>query len=183
MSTDYAYVEQWNAKVSLPILDKEWITEDTAREQYQSRRFDVVPGFVLEGQEQEPRVPAPWVLTVWSEGVSAFTSVFYTPGGSVFRTIEWKDEGERIFKWIVVDYTYADDDAPHRLSDSTMIVNGKFNTDGTGTLTINDKSKPTVDRLSMDHVDVSGNWLDRPVFGEWEPLLDPGLGTMPGAPA
>jgi hypothetical protein len=183
MSNDYAYVEQWNDMTNSPIADKEWISEDVARNRYGSRRFDVVPRFVQDGQDQDPRIPAPWVLTAWGEGVTAFKSVFYTPGGSVGRVTQWKDEGDRIFRWIIVDYAYADDDTPHRLSDSIMIVRGKFNPDGTGTLTIDDKSKPTVDRLSMDQVDVSGNWLDRPSFGEWEPLIDPGAGSMPGAPA
>jgi hypothetical protein len=183
MTAEFAYVEQWNDMTNSPIGGATWISEDVARDRYRAKRFDVVPGSAREGQRHDPPIAVPWVVTAWSEGVSAFTSVFYTPGGSVRRTIEWKDEGDRIFKWIVVDYTYADDTQRHSEWECAMIVKGKFNPDGTGTLTINDKSKPTVDRLSMDQVDVSGNWLDRPAFGEWGPLMDPGAGSMPGAPA
>lgn len=183
MNTEFSYVEQWNDMTNSPIGGKEWISEDAARRLYRSKRFDVVPAYVQDGQARDPRPPAPWVLTVWAGGVTAFKSVFYTPGGSMSRVVQWKDEGDRIFMWIVIDYTYADDTAPHHLSDSTMIVHGKFAPDGTGALEINDKSKPMVDRLSMDQVDVSGNWLDRPAFGQWGPLIDPGSGTMPGAAA
>ena len=117
MSTDYASVEQWNDMTNSPIADKEWGGEDVARDRYRSRRLDVVPGFVLTGKTQQSRLSSPWVLTAWSEGVSASTS------------------------------------------------------------------KPTVDRLSMDQVDVSGNWLDLPAIGEWGPLIHPGAGSMPGTPA
>lgn len=54
--------------------------------------------------------------------------------------------------------------------------------DGTGFLTINDKSRPTVERLSIDQIDVSGNWLDYPAFGDWHVLLDPDFGARPASP-
>lgn len=185
MSSAFAYLGQWNEKTGRPALDQEWLDDAVARAAYEerSRGFDVVPADVRIAVETANTSRTPWVLHSWPGGVAAFRSTFFTPAGSIFRIIDWKDEGDRIFKWSVVEYSYPDDDKGYRQDQNIMLVRGNFNTDGTGTLTINDKSKPTVDRLSMDQVDVSGNWLDRPAFGEWGPLIDPDFGTMPGAPA
>jgi hypothetical protein len=117
------------------------------------------------------------VLTAYASGPVGFHVVFLNPAGSIWRIINYKNEDGRLFKWDVADYRYPDDAKRYGRDECTMLLTGKFNPDGTGSLTVNDKSKPTIDRLSMDQVDVSGHWLDRPEFGNWAQLVDPELGT------
>ena len=180
---DYAYLGRWNYKLNKPALGEEWISEDAARQMYEAQqgKFDVVPLAIADGQGGEPRPVPPWVLTAYAKGPLAFRVTFVNPVGSIWRMIDYKDVDGRLFKWVVVDYSYPDTTSRYRLDQNTMVVDGSFNPDGTGSLTINDKSKPTVDRLSMDQVDISKHWMDRPPFGAWEQLTDPEFGTTPSA--
>lgn len=185
MHAKYAYVGQWNARLRRPMPGESWLDEADARDAYESRsrRFDVVSADARAEGADGRGGPAPFVLTVWAGGVSAATTQFYTEHGTLWRSIEYKEVDGRLFTWIVDDYSYPGDDKRYAASQSILHLTGTFDPDGTGTLTVNDKSKPTVDRLSMDQVDVSGNWFERPAFGDWGPLVDPGAGTIPGPAA
>jgi hypothetical protein len=169
----YAYLGQWNSMTGRPILDREWISEDEARAAYddQTHGFDIVPRAVRDEAEAHGSSPTPWALSSSALGPLAFRVTFYLPTGSIFRIVDWKDEGERMFLWSVVDYLYPDQDTQYRRAQCLWIVRGLFNTDGTGTLSIKDKVASTLDRLSMDEVDLSGNWRDRPSFGDWAALV------------
>lgn len=59
-----------------------------------------------------------------------------------------------------------------------LLTIGRFEPDGTGTLQIEGKSGPTTQRLSIDQMDVSGQWLDIPAFGDWSRLSDLGSASL-----
>lgn len=181
----YAYLGRWNYSLHKPVLDREWITEDEARAGLEAGiiRCDIVPGYVQGHEHERPRPRTPWVITAFGSGAMGFSVDFLTSGGSIARILEYKNVDGRLFLGSVTDYTYPDEDRYYRQSECTKFIYGITKPDGSGFLTINDKSQPTVVRLSIDQVDVSGNWLDRPAFGDWHVLLDPDLGTRLTAPS
>ncbi|MFK3834610.1 hypothetical protein [Microbacterium sp. NPDC087868] len=82
----------------------------------------------------------------------------------------------------VIEYIYPDDTRWYAQYDCAKLFHGIMKPDGTGFRTINDKSRPTVDLLSIDQIDVLSNWLGRPAFGDWHVLLDPDFGVLPTSP-
>ena len=176
--SDYAYLGRWNQIMWQPILDEGWISEHEARAFYeqQSQAFSIVPA---ESRDAEGKVPAAWALTAWSEGVAQFEVEFFSPSGSTVRVIDYQDFGDRTFKWIVHDYTYADDKRCYSRSDCVLVERAEFNPDGTGSVLVNDSSEPTTTRFEADNIDVSGHWMDRPVFGDWTNLINPNYDNNP----
>jgi hypothetical protein len=181
MGQSYAYLGRWNYKLNKPILGEEWISEEEARRAYEerTRMFDIVAAEIAQRQTEQPRPTPAWVLTSFADGPTAFNATFVNRVGSIWRIIEYDNQDGRLFKATVLEYTYPDETHRYRQDECTMLLTGGFNPDGTGSLTVNDKSKPTIDRLSMDQVDVSRHWMDRPEFGNWEHLTDPEFGTPP----
>lgn len=178
----YAYLGAWNSRTKKPIAEEGWITPAEAQTKYDelTGHFEVVPYSVFEGQSADPRPATPWTVRFHSEGVWRFSSTFFDDHGSIYREISYKLVEERLFKASVVEYghVYGPGDGRHDRAQSTSLTRGRFAPDGTGTLEINDKSQPTVERLSIDQIDVSGHWLDVPAFGEWAALADPDFGVQ-----
>ncbi|MFJ4254000.1 hypothetical protein [Microbacterium sp. NPDC090003] len=183
-SPDYAYLGRWNYSLQEPVPDESWIPEAEAKADYDSCTvaFDIVDGDVNRFREETRLIP-PWVITSFGGVLSGFRVNHLTAQGSVRLDIHFEHVQGRLFLGTLLDYTYPDDDRYYRRSDSTQILYGIMNPDGTGFLTIDDKSRPTVERLSMDQVDVSNNWLDRPGFGDWHVLLGPDAGTRLTSPS
>lgn len=182
MSEAYAYLGQWNYSTNAPVPDYGWLSVDEARQRWDegSKRFDVVRSSVHEAQTAGQAVVPPWVLTCW-EGGQAFTVSFLNAVGSVWRVIEYRREDGRLFKGAVYEYTFPDETRRYRAKEARLKTHGIFRPDGTGVLTVDDKSQPTVDRLSMDQVDVSANWMPVPDFGDWEQIVDPDYAAAPSA--
>lgn len=182
MTEGYAYLGQWNSSTASPVPDNGWISAEEARQRFDegTRRFDVVPASTHDAQGSGgPAVP-PWVLTCW-EGGRACTVSFLTAGGSAWRVVEYEEEDGRLFRAVVHEYTFPDQEGRYRPKEAQLKTRGTFRPDGTGTVTVDDKSSPTVGRLSLDQVDVSGNWMPVPAFGAWELLTDPDDAAAPSA--
>ncbi len=182
-SPTYAYLGRWNYSLQKPVPDESWITEDQARADYASCTvcLDIVSGdtyTVHEGTRPSP----PWVITTFGGVLSGFRVHHLTTQGSVRLDIQYKHFEGRLFLSSVTEYTYPNDDRYYRRYECTNIVDGIMKPDGTGFRTINDKSRPTVDLLSIDQIDVLSNWLGRPAFGDWHVLLDPDFGARPTSP-
>ena len=135
-----------------------------------------MPYAVFEGQSDEPRPGTPWTLRFYSQGDTRFRSTFFDEHGSVRRVIWYEVLDERLFRSEVTEYTYDYGRDPGRRDEDecVLLTHGLFKPDGTGTLQINDKSAATTQRLSVDQMNVSGQWLDVPAFGDWSRLSDPG---------
>jgi len=183
-SPTYAYLGRWNYSLHKPVPDESWITEDEARSGLEAGviRCDIVPAEVYTRRDETPRPSSPWVITAFGGGATGFSVNFLTQHGSIRRIVDYDNVDGRLFMGSVIDYTYPDDARWYAQYDCTQLFYGILKPDGTGFLTINDKSRPTVERLSIDQIDVSGNWLDYPAFGDWHVLLDPDFGARPTPP-
>lgn len=183
-SPTYAYLGEWNNELRTPTPLGPWITEEEARAGLEAGaiRCDIVPGYVQEREHERPRPHTPWVITAFGGGVTGFTVSHLSRHGSIQRIVEYDNIDGRLFVGGLIDYTYPDDTRWYAQYDCIKLLHGIMKPDGTGFLTINDKTQPTVERLSIDQIDVSENWLDRPAFGDWHVLLDPNFGTHPAAP-
>ncbi|WP_448058443.1 hypothetical protein [Cellulomonas hominis] len=102
---------------------------------------------------------------------------FFTPAGSVWRLIDYDNVDGRLFQQANVTYTYPDGTRRYRMGESTILVSARFKPDGSGSIEINDKSQPTVQRTRFKDADFSTFWMDWPAFEDWDQLANPDFGT------
>ncbi|WP_448058441.1 hypothetical protein [Cellulomonas hominis] len=102
---------------------------------------------------------------------------FFTPAGSLWRLIDYKYIDGRLFQQANVTYTYPDDTHRYDEDESTILVSARFKPDGSGSIEINDKSQPTVQRTRFKDADFSTFWMDWPAFEDWDQLANPDFGT------
>jgi hypothetical protein len=99
-----------------------------------------------------------------------FRATFLNEALSIVEVVDYKTVGGRLFQWITVNFEYPDESTKYAMDDSTLTVRGKTEPNGDGFLTINDKSKPTVEKISFHDIPVDDLWLPVPKFGEWQDL-------------
>jgi hypothetical protein len=178
--TDYRYLGRWNYLLNEPILDQGWIDDVDARHRYETGGdfFTVVDADAGDG------VAPKFVLAVSPSLVNAgFRATFLNDASSIIEVVDYKTVDGRLFQWIVVNYEYPDETTKYARIAATLLLNGKTEPNGDGFLTINDKSKPTVEKISFHDIPVDDLWLPVPKFGEWEDLTKhtPGNALLPSA--
>ena len=167
--TNYRYLGSWNFLLNRPIASDGWINDAEAQRRYESGSglFAVVDADAGNG------VAPKFVLEVSPSKVDpGFRAIFLNDAMSIVEVITYKTVDGRLFKWISVNYEYPDETTKYELDESTMIVKGKTSPSGDGLLTINDKSKPTVEKVSFRDVPVDDRWLPIPTFGDWRNLTN-----------
>lgn len=173
----YKYFDKWNQLLNQPILVSPygWVEESAARHRYEEsfEFFCVVNGGAGDGV-----VVPEFVLGVspGEEGPSIRVR-FFTPGGAIYRTIDYKTVDGRLFKWIVRERTYPDLTSKFTLSQATSMVEGTFEPDGYGSVRFSDKSQPTTQFREFRGVPVDSHWMPIPAFGDWQNLTNPDFGV------
>jgi hypothetical protein len=176
---DVLYATRWNTTTRRPIVGHRWLEEGEARGIYESASGDFV--VVDAAVRDEAGLPcARWVIGIGTSG--GIRVRFFTPAGSIWRSTDYDVIDGRLWRWISRDYTYPDDARRYWRSESTFQIASQFRPDGTGTVDFIDHSKPDVDRARLTEAPVSGFWMDRPVFGQWDQLADPDYGIPPETP-
>ncbi|MBF4635212.1 hypothetical protein ITJ38_12415 [Agreia pratensis] len=153
-----------------------WISYDTARARFETTREFFC---VMNGEAGDGTVVPDFVLHV-GPGVDgpSIRAQFFTPGGAVYRTIDYKSVDGRLFKWIVRERSYPNMTSRYTLSQATTVVEGTFEPDGHASVKFNDKSQPTVQLRELNDVPVASHWMPIPAFGDWDSLTDPHLGVL-----
>lgn len=167
LTTDYRYLGRWNYLLNRPIESQDWIDEAEAQRRYETGGdfFTVVDAAADDG------VAPKFVIAVSPSRVApGFRATFLKDALSIVEMVDYKTVDGRLFEWIFVNYEYLDETTKYRRGESTVIVEGKTEPNGDGILRINDKSLPTVEKISCRDIPVDHRWLPVPGFGEWETL-------------
>ena len=169
------YAERWNEVRRTAIRDS-WLTENEARRRHiEGELFLAIDARRDDVGELRPR----WVMGIGRSGVRV---QFFTPGGgSIRRLIDYDARDGRLWRWITIDYVYPDDETFHEQFECRTMYTSSFEPDGTGTVDIDDKAKPMVDRARLTDAPVAGFWMGWPEFGHWDQLADPEYGVPPRA--
>ncbi|WP_182113856.1 MULTISPECIES: hypothetical protein [unclassified Actinotalea] len=173
MPDDVLYTTRWNELTREPVGGHRWLSEEEAHRAFESGKgiIEVVDAAARDADgTPRPR----WVIGTSANGRARVR--FFTPGGSVWRNIDYDEIDGRLWRWISVTYTYPDLDNRYMQGQALQIVKEKFQPDGTGTVRHDVKTEPEVDVYTMSDVPVAGFWLDRPRFGDWAALTDPEYG-------
>ena len=177
MPHTYAYLGAWNDWLNKPLLDEGWIEEDEARARYEGLRdhFEVGPTPSSRASRMNRDSSPPGRCASTRRGTPASVRPSSTSAGPVRRVVWYELVDGRLFRSEVTEYAYdyAQEHGRRDEDECVLLTIGRFEPDGTGTLWIEDKSVPTSRRLSIDQIDVSGQWLDVPAFGDWSRLSDP----------
>jgi hypothetical protein len=112
-------------------------------------------------------------------GTSAGVRVqFFTPLGTLWRLIDYDFVDARLWRWITVDYQYPSDSKHWQQNEFAREIETSVRPDGTGDFTIVDTtdptSTPTTSSVPIEVPVRDSYWLDRPAFGDWDRLADPG---------
>lgn len=167
------YTTEWNRITRRPIAGHTWIDEARARDLYDGMKgLDVVDAETVD----DTGVPVQrWVLGIGTSG--RIRASFFTLYNTIWRQVDWNWIDGRLWRWTTVDYTYPTQDRKWRQGEATSTVQSTVLPDGTGHLLTVDPAKPRDEQ--RHYADLIGRssdtyWLDRPVFGDWAALADPG---------
>lgn len=169
------YTGKWNGLMLQPIGGYDWLETDEARALYEMRPGPgvMVVGGDTTGNDFVPR----WVIGF---GVGPGVRVqFYDPLGTRVRLVDYDGVGNRLWHWITKDQVYPNTTQRWHENESVMTVKTSIKPDGIGHITTVDKSDPSSTRpvRSSTPIEVlvrDSYWLDRPAFGDWSALADPG---------
>lgn len=167
------YTTGWNRLTRRPVADHEWITAGEARDLYeQFAGLDVVDAAVVDpnGVPQQR-----WVVGIGTSGGVRVS--FFDAHNTIWRQVDWDLIDGRLWRWITIDYSYPNQAQTWRQGDAINSVETHVRPDDTGKIVVHDRRKPRsegrrVTRLSGRSLDTY--WLERPVFGDWGTLVDPG---------
>lgn len=170
---DLLYTTSWNNLTRRPIAGHEWVEPARARELYESFADLTIVDAATRDQDG---VPAPrWVI---GTGTSArFRVQFFDANTTLWRLVDYDWIDERLWRWITYDYTYADLTRQRLVNDAIGTHKSAVKPDGTGTLTTittDGNSRPTRQATKFAGRAREDYWLDRPAFGHWSTLTDPG---------
>lgn len=165
-----AYTTGWNPLMNAPLEGEVWLSEDEARE-----RFDSGTGFfqVIDAVGTRGEAPS-FILEIrpYSEH-GWLKAARYNGAGSVVVSVDIRPREGRYFVDRVFSWTYPDAAASYQMNESTSITTATFEPDGTGTLTVRDKLDPANDmRVEARDIPVAEHWVDRFGFGQWDVLLE-----------
>ncbi|MGH3973635.1 MAG: hypothetical protein ACRDS9_09940 [Pseudonocardiaceae bacterium] len=176
MNETVRYTERWNGVLLKPIAGYDWLSADDAHSLYQRRPG---PGVMVVGGHEEPTdgtFSPDWVIGFGvGPGVRV---VFYDPHGTVVRLVDYAGVDDRLWRQVTVDYTYASDARRWMQNEYLQEVKASVHPDGTGHLAVVEASDPTtLPSTSSTAIQApvrDSYWLDRPEFGDWGRLADPG---------
>jgi hypothetical protein len=184
MNGEVLYTTRWNDWTRQPMPGHSYLDEAAARALWD--RGELL--LVVDGSRRGPagEVQARWLFSAL-KGDGA-RCVFYTPAGSVWRRVDYRLIDGRLWRWIVTDWQYPDDDRLYSDSKALFRIKGRLDVDGTGYVDFFDEKvgKGNITKF-RDYPFPAGYWMDPPQFGDWSRLADPDNGTdgqdfrMPGA--
>ena len=157
----FVYGKEWNEKLrkmSQPI------SEDEARS-----RFVNGPRFSVAKLPYED-AGVPFYSMEIEPNLSAVNVIFYDEFGSISKLHGFRRIGGQLFQDSSVSYVYADRNRLNRMNDAIILKTVDYDPAGVGRITTDDKSQPTIERVSYDNVDISDNWEAIPEFGNWDSL-------------
>jgi hypothetical protein len=122
------------------------------------------------GKDARPPFAIPdYVLEVMprAEEVKAF---FYDGAGSVWMIYDFTKQEQRLFLSEITCYTYPSNGEFHRRSEALGIETISYTPEGVAHQRIDDKTRPEIEAIDRDSVDVTSHWRNIPEFGYWAPL-------------
>lgn len=175
MTTTVRYTEQWNRLLMEPMAGCGWLDEDKARELFESQAGPgvMVVGGDGDGDDFLPR----WVLGF---GVGPdVRAQFFNQNGTLLRLVDYAGTAGRLRRWVTIDYVYPDHSRRWRQRDTLLSADATINDDGLGWFTLLAKTDPAERRPVRTTMEIKvpipdSWWLERPSFGDWAALADPG---------
>lgn len=177
VSEDVLYTTKWNDLTRRPIAGHRWLSTQEAQ-----AAWDAGAAVGIEAVDAAHRDPDGVPLPRWVLGGAATGGIrvqFFTPGGSIHRSTDFDDRDGRLWRWISVNYIYPDQTNRYFEPDCLEMITEEFNPDGTGRISYDIKTEPTVTVHNLTGAPVHGFWLDRPPFGHWTDLTNPDYGIPP----
>lgn len=170
--TEYAYTTRWNPRTGRPAAGHEWLSEAQARERFENGQELSVVRVELR-RESDGAVRGNWVIGFGGVGARV---QWLSQKHTIIRINDYFKINGRLFRNISVDYEYADGERRYGLSESLVIRKMLIETDGTGSVLIDDKEHSRRKKIPITDYPTAGLWMDYPVFGDWEQLGDMGFG-------
>lgn len=171
------YTGRWNRLLMKPFAGYDWLDAGEARKLYEQRPG---PGVIVVGgtQSQGPETfIARWVIGF---GTSSGVRVqFFNEHGTLWRLVDYNGVDGRLWRWITEDYVYSDDARKWAQREALLNVKATVEPDGDGFATTIDKTDPDEPRpirstTPFQNAARASYWVDRPTFGDWAALADPG---------
>lgn len=157
----YRYGRDWNIELKKPINEID--------EQAAAQRLQDGPQLSVSKISEGRTVPD-YTLVLGVDG-SHVRVRKYDQNGSVLEVFDYSfvEGDERLFMDNYKVYVYPDEaSTPQTFSQSVAHKSWVFRTDGTATCREVVKPMPDARVTEYQDVDVSGNWRDRPAFGDWD---------------
>lgn len=169
--SDVLYAEKWNGLLMRPMDG--WLDTPTAQSLYESPAGVMVVDAARRDQDGNP-LPR-WIIGTDMSGVRV---QFFNDLGTRWRRVDYDGVDGRLWRWITADYAYADEARRWLTNETAYTVQTTVKPDGTGFFKVIDSRDPTI-RPVRSTTPVHGlakpsYWLERPAFGNWAALADPG---------
>ena len=97
--------------------------------------------------------------------------------GALWRRVDHTEIDGRLWRRSTCDYTYPDDTKRWEQTEIMLEVQSVIHPDGTGSLTILDRTECRPGTWLVSRYSgraVNDYWIDRPAFGDWGALNNPG---------
>jgi hypothetical protein len=174
-SVNALYTGRWSSQTRQPFPGVGWYDESRARAIYE-KRSDLLTVVDAAERTDDGRPRQRWVLTFSVRG--GVRCGFFRPSGTLWREIDYRPQDGRLRRATTCDYEYPDDDRFYLSGvESTRMLTGHFEPDGTVVVEQVEKGDHVGQRFHLTDSPVSGYWLDRPAFGDWTDLADPEYGV------
>ncbi|MDR3068768.1 MAG: hypothetical protein LBU50_04620 [Cellulomonas sp.] len=165
------YALGWNEITGRP--DPAWLSVDEARTAYghpEGSALIVVDGSRPVGKEA---VRAAWRIRFTPDGLVRVS--WMDEHGSVLRQAYFETTDDRLFRTRITDRTYPDGDQRWLMYEARVRRTLDFHPDGAIFIEVHRVGVEYVER-GITTADESAWWQDRPAFGHWDDLLEPGYG-------
>jgi len=172
------YALSWNEISGRP--DPGWLTVDAAQEAYDA---PVGPALVVvDGSVPLPKqaVRAAWRIRFTPDGRVRIS--WMDDHGSVLRQSYFETAEGRLFRTRITDRAYPSGDQRWLMYESQTRRTLDFHADGAIFIEVHRAGDLDVER-GITTGDETAWYLDRPVFGDWAALLNPGYGLPANDPS
>ncbi|MCL2667288.1 MAG: hypothetical protein FWF02_06225 [Micrococcales bacterium] len=172
------YALSWNEITGRP--DPSWLTVDAAREVYEA---PVGPALVVvDGSAPlaKQAVRAAWRIRFTPDGLVRVS--WMDEHGSVLRQSYFETVEGRLFRTRITDRSYPNNDQRWLMYEAQTRRTLDFHPDGAIFIEVHRNGGLDVER-GITTGEESAWYLDRPAFGEWVALLNPGYGLPADDPS